>query len=92
MKLLKNLLAELPSCQSERFDSSIVFPGLECWLIYLKNSLEEDEKVGQDVVYKNWYQTNIKCEDPLESNIVFSKLFQCLQIRSSSEVSFFMRF
>ena len=84
--LLKSLITKLSSVQQDRFDPTDIFPGLDSWLSFLRNSFDTNEKLGQDVVYKNWYYVNIKCEDPLDSNVLFSKLFQNLQIRSSSEV------
>ena len=37
------------------------------------------------MIYRSWFQKNILCEDPLESNMLFTKLFQNIQIRTSSE-------
>jgi hypothetical protein len=36
-------------------------------------------------MYRDWYRKNVMCKDALDSNILFSKLFQNLQIRSTSE-------
>ena len=37
------------------------------------------------MIYRSWFQKNILCEDPLESNMLFTKLFQNIQICTSSE-------
>ena len=40
---------------------------------------------GEDEIYRSWFKKYVSCEDSLESNILFSKLFQNLQIRSCTE-------
>ena len=40
---------------------------------------------GEDIIYRDWYREYIMKDDPLESNVIFSKLFQKLQVRSRSE-------
>ena len=64
----------------------IHFIGLECWLNFLKEKLKEEGQVkGEDEIYRSWFKKYLSCEDSLESNILFSKLFQNLQIRSCTE-------
>ena len=84
-KLLKSLIGELPDHQAERFSAIEIFPGLMSYLSYFKDSREQEEKLGEDVIYKRWYNKTILCEDPLECNVLFTKLFQNIQIRSTSE-------
>ena len=84
-KLLKSLIDALPAHQAERFQAIEIFPGLESYLRYFKETLEVEEKMGEDEAYKCWYRMYILCEDPLECNISFVKLFQNIQIRTSSE-------
>lgn len=86
MTLLKNLIKELPSYQADRFDAISIFPGLESWLAYYKDALEERQTVPQNVLYEEWFKLHVVREDAPECNILFSKLFQNMQIRSSSEV------
>ena len=91
--LLKNLISELPSYQGERFDYKLIYPGLDSWLTFLKNNLEPAEgkkKKTHDAIYADWFKCFVSCEDALESNILFTKLFQNIQIRSSSEVKSFV--
>ena len=38
-----------------------------------------------NTVYTEWYQKFIMVEEALECNVLFSKLFQNLQIRSTNE-------
>jgi hypothetical protein len=85
-KKLKHLIELLPGRQGQRFDPIIIFPGLESWLTYLKNSRDAEHRPGEHEVYKSWFKSFVSCERALESNVLFSKLFQNLQIRSSSEV------
>jgi len=40
---------------------------------------------GEDTIYRDWYKEYIMKEDSLDCNISFSKLFENLQVRSSSE-------
>ena len=84
-KLLKSLIDALPAHQAERFQAIEIFPGLESYLRYFKETLEVEEKMGEDKVYKCWYRMYILCEDPLECNISFVRLFQNIQIRTSLE-------
>jgi hypothetical protein len=79
------LIDALPAHQAEQFQAIKIFPGLESYLRYFKETLEEEEKMGEYGVYKCWYRMYILCEDPLECNISFVRLFQNIQIRTSSE-------
>lgn len=87
-KLLKNLIKQLPERQATRYDPVTIFPGLECWLGYIKNRLDVEDKPGEDIIYQDWFKLFVSHEESLESNVAFSKLFQNVQIRSSSEVKF----
>ena len=73
--------------QSQKFSPALIFGGLESFLLFSKQLREEDEGVQEDKLYKDWYKKNVKCENTLESSVLFSKLFQNLQIRSTSEVT-----
>ena len=70
--------------QAQRFDPLQILPGLESWLEYLKERLESTE-VKESSCYEGWYKKHILCEDPLECNLLFSRLFQNLQVRSTTE-------
>ena len=86
MSKLRKLIRALPGRQGEKFDPILIFQGLECWLNFLKKNLTEEGQVkGEDEIYSNWFKKYVSCEDPLESNILFSKLFQNLQVRSCTE-------
>ena len=41
--------------------------------------------MGEDEIYRSWFKKYVSCEDSLEGNILFSKLFQKLQVRSCTE-------
>jgi len=41
--------------------------------------------MGEDEIYRSWFKKYVSCEDSLEGNILFSKLFQNLQVRSCTE-------
>ena len=86
MSKLTKLIKALPGRQGQQFDPILIFPGLECWLYFLKENLKEEGQVkGEDEIYRSWFKKYVSCEDSLESNILFSKLFQNLQIRSCTE-------
>ena len=83
---LENLVQLLPNRQSQKFSPALIFGGLESYLLFSKQQREEDEGAQEDKIYRDWFKKNVKCENALESSILFSKLFQNLQIRSTSEV------
>ena len=86
MSKLRKLIKALPGRQGHQFDPILIFPGLECWLNFLKEKLKEEGQVkGEDEIYRSWFKKYVSCDDALESNILFSKLFQNLQIRSCTE-------
>ena len=70
--------------QAQRFDPLQILPGLESWLEYLNEKLESTE-VEESSCYEGWYKKHILIEQPLECSILFSRLFQNLQIRSTTE-------
>ena len=45
--------------------------------------LEDDFQVHD--IYAMWHKKVIQIDEPDESNVIFSKLFECVQVRSSSE-------
>ena len=86
MSRLRKLIQALPGRQGQKFDPLLIFPGLESWLSFLKLKLnEEDQVMGEDEIYRSWFKKYVSCEDSLEGNILFSKLFQNLQVRSCTE-------
>ena len=86
MSRLRKLIQALPGRQGQKFDPLLIFPGLESWLSFLKLKLNEDDQVmGEDEIYRSWFKKYVSCEDSLEGNILFSKLFQNLQVRSCTE-------
>ena len=85
LKGLKHLLKQMPEHQAARFDITLLFPGYESWLAYFRECIEADKSSSEDEVYKNWFRMYVQQEDAIESNVLFSKLFQNIQIRSSSE-------
>ena len=86
MSRFRKLIQALPGRQGQKFDPLLIFPGLESWLSFLKLKLNEDDQVmGEDEIYRSWFKKYVSCEDSLEGNILFSKLFQNLQVRSCTE-------
>ena len=86
MSKLTKLIKALPERQGQQFDPILIFPGLECWLNFLKEKLKEEGQVKvEDEIYRSWFKKYVSCKDSLESNILFFKLFQNLQIRSYTE-------
>ena len=86
LKKLQSLIQMLPVRHAQKFDPLLIFPGLESWLGYLKEKLAyEGSRVEENTCYEGWYKKHILCEDPLECNLLFSRLFQNLQVRSTTE-------
>ena len=85
MTKLRKLVKALPARQGQKFDPILIYPGLESWLTFLKQNLEESPLKSEDEIYSAWFKQYITCKDPQESSLLFSKLFQNLQIRSSTE-------
>ena len=55
-------------------------------LKYLKEKVSGCEgKAEEDSCYEGWYKKHILTEQPLECDVQFSRLFQNLQIRSTTE-------
>ena len=72
--------------KSQKFDPALIFGGLQSFLVFTKQQMEQDRSAQENDMYRDRYRKNVICEDALDSNILFSKLFQNLQIRSTSEV------
>lgn len=79
--------------QREEFDVTNVVSGFRGFNYFWNQRLEDsalrnpDKKVTADGVYEEWYLAKVDKEEASEVNIEFSKLFENLQVRSSSEVS-----
>lgn len=85
---LKLMIKQLPERQAKKFDPDIIYPGLVGYNIFAKEQKEKDKdsEIEENVIYAAWHKKFVQCEDALESNCMFSKLFQNLQVRSTSEV------
>ena len=83
-QLLSNVLDQLPSHISERYDMSMLLSGYDSFMNVFR-ALEEEFLPHE--VYHQWHKDNVSVEDSKESNIHFADFFECLQVRSSSEVS-----
>lgn len=79
---LDKLLGALPPHIQEKFEGTMLLDGY-CSFQNLFKELEGE--FGLHQIYQKWYLKYIKVEEPLESSIVFSQLFQCVQVRSTSE-------
>ena len=75
----------LPDRQSQKFEPAQIYGGLQSFLVFTKKQKDQDQSAQENDMYRDWYRKNVMCEDALDSNILFSKLFQNLQIRSTSE-------
>ena len=52
MSKLRKLIRALPGREGEKFYPILIFPGLECWLNFLKKNLTEEGQVkGEDEIY-----------------------------------------
>ena len=79
---MDKLLGALPPHIQEKFEGTMLLDGY-CSFQNLFKELEGE--FGLHQIYQKWYLKYIKVEEPLESSIVFSQLFQCVQVRSTSE-------
>ena len=86
LERLNKLIQELPVRQAQKFDPLLILPGLESWLKYLKEKVSGCEgKAEEDSCYEGWYKKHILTEQPLECDVQFSRIFQNLQTRSTTE-------
>ena len=76
----------LPDQQSQKFGPALIYGGQQSFLVFTKKQKDPGQSAQENDMYRDWYRKNVMCEDALDSNIIFFKLFQNLQIRSTSEV------
>ena len=83
--LLQEVLLNLPDYMAEKFDADLMLEGFSS---FLKHSTKV-EQFGwpSHQSYKDWYKNFASTS---ESNKLFSKFFQNLQIRTCSEVCFYI--
>jgi hypothetical protein len=61
--------------QSQKFDPALIYGGLLSFLVFTKKQKDQDQSAQGHDMYRDWYRKNVMCEDALDSNILFSKLF-----------------
>ena len=81
MEKLTNLIDELPQHQKDKFDPVEILPGL----LGYKQFTRDLQGVPENDNYSTWYKKFVKPHNSKECNIKLSKLFENLQVRSSSE-------
>ena len=79
---LNNLLEALPTHLQEKFEGAMLLDG---YLSFQKLFKELHNEFGLHEIYRKWHNKYIQIEEPLESTVVFSQLFECVQVRSTSE-------
>ena len=85
-ELLQIVISKLPSNQSELFDAQLCYPGFLSWNNFWKASFSR-ENVGGDIYplknvhkyYEEWFKIS------KEKDLPFTKLWENLMIRSTSE-------
>ena len=79
---LESLVRLLPSHLQEKFVISEVLNGYTSYMEIFRE-LKTEFQVHD--IYAMWHKKVIQIDEPDESNVIFSKLFECVQVRSSSE-------
>lgn len=79
---LRSLLDMLPMYLQEKFEEGVLLDGY-CTYQEMFRELEDDFELHQ--IYQQWHKKYIQIERPMETSIVFSNLFECVQVRSTSE-------
>jgi hypothetical protein len=79
---LRTLLDMLPMYLQDKFEEGVLLNGY-CTCQEMFRESEDDFELHQ--IYQQWHKKYIQVERPMETSIVFSNLFECEQVRSTSE-------
>ena len=80
--LLQNVLNQLPEHLQERYDFAMLLGGYSS---FMEGYQKLSPMFELHEVYLLWHKKHVVKEDAEDCNVEFSDLFECLQVRSSSE-------